>query len=187
MVIRYGPQKVLVDALTRDAEDRAAFSYDYKTEYDETEDDYTEYKAPSIQVPAIPKSQLFHWYSPLKWAKVIKFEIEASECEEEKNENEDEDYGKEIEEHPLKKLSAVEFPIKTFVFLCDSDFVSITTNLKVYNFLLTFSSTVIVILCVLVVSHHHMYGADATPPKKMQVNVKAFSCKFLWLSSDCVP
>ncbi|CAG7726200.1 unnamed protein product [Allacma fusca] len=63
LMVRYGDQKILSEALRRDVDD------------DEEEGEGEEQQGDGEE-KTIPLSQLFHWYSPLSWAKEVKLEYE---------------------------------------------------------------------------------------------------------------
>lgn len=82
---------------------------------------------------SLPKSQLFHFYSPIKWAKVVKLEYQLVS----KSPDSDVDEGAEAlyqDSHDDEDLSSVtvvdQFPVQNFELVYQGTNCSISTKLK---------------------------------------------------------
>jgi len=128
LVIRAGPQGVLSDILTQEAQDALDLS-------EPSEDDERQEEATAARV-TVPMSQLLHFYSPLTWAKIIKLEYETSSHSREEEEA-DEDV-EETHEGPLTAPNDV-FPIRNFIAVYSADVADLSASLQVRFHFLSFA------------------------------------------------
>lgn len=131
LVVRYGPQDEYAAIIAVDLENKAFLecgSEEGEGGMKEDGDYGAGNEGGETATPDLPKSQLFHFHSPLNWARVVKLEYELV------SESPDTDVDGESQNSQDDDLKVDQFPLRNFALVLQGANTSLSSVLKASSF-----------------------------------------------------